>query len=923
MLIYNDWQNYIIKFREHDALDNRLPLSENDAVMMAADIGRRLARESQWAFCPYTFPKDMWARDCQVEKKMILPFISAEQIGSGAFSTVEKVSISPSQQNFRYEEPGLVKAVRKKLNAKGNIQDFEREVRCLRLLNQLRHPNIIPLWGAYTYQEENNFLFPYIDMDLGKFLLSPERHQDFQWDVTFYSALSGLASALSKTHSLRLDQANHDVDFEAIGYHHDLRPPNVLVCADTFILADFGMGGLKGTDELSHTPYKPISGDYIAPECTDSQERPQIINRKIDVWAFGCLMAEVITFILKGTDGVQEFRSRRLTPGRFPQWKDASFYQPHGAVKQEVIDWMEALRLEHPHQDHLQLIKISFDALDPDPQSRPDISTVYQRLADVSMQKHLQSVQDMFREVQGAEPVSTPHTQHHLESLRFAWKRFEVWSNVLASGENHVSTQTFELSENSVGIMKKLLYALREELQKRVSRDSSGLASVSRQIVYEVENLWATLPNSLLQLAKKQWVDDPVYRKLGEQISGLCPVTHHDVPVARSVLPANTLRSEFEEAARSFKDGLPGSMPFSGISEIISIEKVYDITDKIQADQHRCGGGLRNLPKLRPYLVRLEGYVEAIDSTVQGNSEVLAVLWGPIAFLLQLAVTLDEAYDSLVVAVAELGRVLPDFKAQVSTPNNDIETMEVMVLFFKDILNFYRELMQPFTHQSKTVLSSAIVNYLRCLDGAKTAFAFLTYQEVKTSALSTIHSLIFQLAARNEDLMAIVCESMCERLTSDLSIAGDLLISLVHYAGPVYLVVDGVDEISRMERGRLVTELIRLTKTSERLRIIFSTRPEADITRLLEDTAVIINVHDENEGNIKNYIGQRTEYIFKIRGVYPRAQVVIKQLLEPVVDRAKGMFLYARLIMDMVATLNDLSEIQRELTVLPESLDDA
>ncbi|KAJ2998725.1 hypothetical protein NUW58_g234 [Xylaria curta] len=1048
MLIYNDWQNYIIKFREHDALDNQLPLSESDAVMIAEEIGRRLARESQWTFCPYTFPKDMSARDCHVEKKMILPLISVEQIGSGAFSIVEKVSISPSQQNFIDEKAEVVQAVRKKLNTKGNIQDYNREVRCLRLLNQLQHPNIIPLWGAYTYQGENNFLFPYIGMDLGRFLLSQERHQDFQWDFTFYSALAGLASALSKTHCLRLDQAKHDVDFEAIGYHHDLRPPNVLVCADNFILADFGMGCLKGMDELSHTPYKPISGDYIAPECTDMQETPQIINRKIDVWAFGCLMAEVITFILKGADGVQEFRSRRLTPGRFPQWKDASFYQPHGAVKQEVIDWMEALRCEHPNRDLVQLIKISFDALNPDPQSRPDISTVHQRLADVSMKTHLQTVRDMFREVQGAEPVSTSLTQHHLESLQLECKRFEVWANVLTSGEDRVSTQTYELSDSRVRIMKSLLHALREELQKRISRDSSGQASVSRRIAREVENLWKSLQGNLLQLAKKQWEDDPGNRRLGERISDLRHVTHHDVVAALSALPADTLRSEFEEEARSFKDGLPESMPFSGISEITSIENFYDITVKIQADQHRSGGGLRNLAKLKLYLVRLEGYANAINSTVQGNSEVLAVLWGPIAFLLQLAVTLDEAYDSLVGAVAELGRVLPDFKAADSTSNHDMETMEVMVLFFKDILNFYRELIQPFTHQNwmhvfdrlwakhynnlleaashierltrlmrreihlehiqqeyefrkhamagfkaqkreaqiqefhriytsinpcrydntlyrlkplrcqgtgdwlfqsqkfldwvkdsqregrkvlwlkgipgagKTVLSSVIVEYLKRLNGARIAFAFLTYQEVKTSALSTIHSLIFQLVGRNDDLMAIVCESMSDHLMSDLSAGADLLVSLIHYVGPVYLVLDGADEISQIERGRLVAELLRLTEISENLRIIFSTRPEADLIRLLDDTAVVINVHDENEGNIKNYIEQRSAII--LRNILdPRAQFVMKQLLEPLAGRAKGMFLYARLIMDMVATLHDLSEIQRELTNLPESLDAA
>ncbi|KAI0442354.1 hypothetical protein F4803DRAFT_519717 [Xylaria telfairii] len=1050
MLIYNDWQDHIIAFRKYGALDSRLPLSEDDAVSIAGrDVGRRLARDTQWVFCPYTFPKNMWECDCQVERKMILPFISAEQIGSGAFSIVEKISISPSQQNFTAQGMGTVLAVRKRLNVKGSTQDFDREVRCLRLLNQLRHPNIISLWGSYTYREEQNFLFPYIDMDLGKFLLAKTRHQEFQWDFTFYSALAGLASALSKTHRLILDQVNHDVDFDAIGYHHDLRPPNVLVCANTFILADFGLGKFKRVEELSHTPYKSISGDYIAPECTDMEERPLTVNRAIDVWAFGCLMAEVVTYMLKGEQGIGEFRKKRLTSGRFPQWKDASFYQPHGAVKHEVINWMETLRNEYPCPDLApHLIEISLDALQPNPQLRPDMNTIHRRLANLSMQKHFQSVSDMFHKIQGTEPVSTPLAQHHLESLQFAQKRFEVWGDVLALREDHISTQVCESSDTYARIMTSLLHALREESQERMSKDSSSLVSLPRLIVHKVEDLWTALPNDMLQLANNYWKEEIGKTGLAEQLPSPRNITHLDVPTARSASPTNILRSEFEEAARLFKDDLLNSIPFSEISKVTSVSDFYDITDKLQADQHMCGG-LRNLSKIQLYLERLGGFIDVIGNIIHGNGEVLTILWGTLAFLLQLAGTLDEAYDSLVNAVAEIGQILPDFRASVSILNRNKETGEITVLFFKDILSFYRELLQPFTHPNwmhvfvslwpknynsilevarhigrltrlmrteislehiqqeyefrnhamdsfktqaaetrrqefqriktsfnpcgydetlyrldnlrcqqtgdwlfrsrifldwiedsqgearkilwlkgipgagKTVLSSAIVEYLGCIKGAKTAFAFFTYQEAKTSALSIIHSLIFQLAGRDEGLMAIICESMCDDLKRKLTTAGDLLASLAHYVGPVYFVLDGADEISETERGRLVTELLRLAEANEELRIIFSARPEADLMRLLDKTAVAINVHDENEANIKNYVDQRTKYIFHKRQVYPKAQDVIIQLLEPLVRRAKGMFLYARLIMDLVANLHDLSEIQRELTVLPESLDDA
>jgi serine/threonine protein kinase len=594
-----------------------------------------------------------------------------------------------------------VQVVQKQLKVKGMTKEFERGDRCLRLLNQLQHPNIIPLWGSYTYRGEQNFLFPYVEMDLGKFLMAKTRYRDFQWDFTFYSALTGLASALSNTHRLNLNQANHDVDFEAIGYHHDLRPPNVMVSPDTFILADFGLGHLKSAEALSHTPYKSISGDYIAPECTDIKENPQTVNRAIDVWAFGCLIVEVVTYMLKGADGVEEFRAKRLTPGRLPQWKDAGFYQPHGDVKQEVSDWMEALRRDNPHPDLVpQLVELSLDALQVDPRSRPDVNNMHYRLAVLSLQKHFHSVQDMFREVCGTRDISAPLAERHLESLRFAQERFEVWAHALTLGEKSVSSYAFAQSEGSVKIMKKLVHALSEEPKRRHSGDRSAMFPPEHVIVQSVDDLWKLLPDNLLQSAKAQWQEALSNSELVERMHCSGDIILGDLPSASIAAPINALQREFEEAARVFKDNLPDSIPLEEILKVTSSEDFYDITDKIQEEQ-RTRGGLRNLPKMRLYLERLEGYASVITDTINGSRGVLALLWGPIALLLQWSRTLGTAYDSIINVAAEVGQALPDFQASAAIFDQNMEAKEILMLFLKDILNFYREALEPFSHTSK------------------------------------------------------------------------------------------------------------------------------------------------------------------------------------------------------------------------------
>lgn len=222
----------------------------------------------------------------------------------------------------------------------------------------------------------------------------------------------------------------------------------------------------------------------------------------------------------------------------------------------------------------------------------------------------------------------------------------------------------------------------------------------------------------------------------------------------------------------------------------------------------------------------------------------------------------------------------------------------------------------------KTVLSSTVVDHLKSKQKLA-CFAFLTYKDEGISALSIMHSLIFQLAEKDDQLVDVICESMSQELKDNLASAADLLKSLVLHAGPVSLVIDGVDEISKVERGRMIKEFLGLVKSCESLRIILSSRPEADLKRALEDVAVILQVHDHNEQSIECYVNEATQRMFRDRRVLQRDQHEIKKLLAPLARRAEGMFLYARLIMDVVATMHDMSEIWTELAVLPENLDDA
>lgn len=101
-MLIDIWQeDLIVEFRKHGVLDHRLPLDKAEAQKIVGPvIAHRLVSEVQWKFLPFVFPERMWECQLCLQDPMILPFVSCERIGFGAFGEVEKIGISPSQQNF-------------------------------------------------------------------------------------------------------------------------------------------------------------------------------------------------------------------------------------------------------------------------------------------------------------------------------------------------------------------------------------------------------------------------------------------------------------------------------------------------------------------------------------------------------------------------------------------------------------------------------------------------------------------------------------------------------------------------------------------------------------------------------------------------------------------------------------------------------
>lgn len=183
-----------------------------------------------------------------------------------------------------------------------------------------------------------------------------------------------------------------------------------------------------------------------------------------------------------------------------------------------------------------------------------------------------------------------------------------------------------------------------------------------------------------------------------------------------------------------------------------------------------------------------------------------------------------------------------------------------------------------------------MIKHTQSLDGTHTVFAFLTYLDSHISALSILHSLIFQLASTSLSLKTMLCQSDLQHLGNDFNIAAALFQTLIQSAGVVRVIIDGLDETELTQRSRLIRELVRLGGECEDCHILLTSRAESDISCDLDGKTIDIQVDENNAGSIQVFINKTMGEWFKERDFVPDVQDQLRGWAAPLAFRAKGLF---------------------------------
>lgn len=270
-------------------------------------------------------------------------------VGDGTYGSVLKAV------NKKTGEVVAIKKMKKKFYSWDECLQL-REVRSLKKLN---HPNVVKLKEVIRENNELFFVFEYLEQNV--YQMTKERDKllpESKIRNVIFQVLQGLAYM-------------HKQGF----FHRDMKPENLLITGDVVKLADFGLA----REVRSQPPYT----DYVSTRWYRAPEvllRSTSYNSPIDIWAVGAIMAELYTFrpLFPGTsepDEINKICSVLGTPTQ-QNW-------PEGLKLASKMNFSFPKYVPTPFQQIVsnaskEAIQLMKDMLDYDPKKRPTAAEALQ-----------------------------------------------------------------------------------------------------------------------------------------------------------------------------------------------------------------------------------------------------------------------------------------------------------------------------------------------------------------------------------------------------------------------------------------------------------------------------------------------------------------------------------------------------------------
>ncbi|KAK7944863.1 hypothetical protein WMY93_000591 [Mugilogobius chulae] len=294
-----------------------------------------------------------------------------------------------------------------------------REVKSLKKLN---HANVVKLKDVFRENDQLYFVFEYMKENLYQLMKEREEKMFSEHEIRniMFQVLTGLAFV-------------HKHGY----FHRDMKPENLLCMGPELVkIADFGLA----REIRSQPPYT----DYVSTRWYRAPEvllRSSSYNSPVDVWAVGCIMAELYTL-------------RPLFPGNSEVDEIFKICQVLGTLKKS--DWPEGFNLASSMNFRLipnaseEAVTLMKDMLQWDPKKRPSALQAL-RYPYFHVGVSNVKVQAAKFEEENVQPLSLRTTTRTLDSEEYSPPPLQTIQLQQESNENMILS---EPSEEPLSLVK-------------------------------------------------------------------------------------------------------------------------------------------------------------------------------------------------------------------------------------------------------------------------------------------------------------------------------------------------------------------------------------------------------------------------------------------------------------------------------------
>ncbi|KAJ8129636.1 hypothetical protein O1611_g3997 [Lasiodiplodia mahajangana] len=262
-------------------------------------------REAQWLFLAPIFVRRSIME--QLHNECPLPFIEFDKKASGSFSVLYRARIH--KRHIECVEENHEIAVKELEDDLVTDKAYEVEVDALEVARQLDHPHFVSFIGGFERAGKRYVMFKWVDGgNLREFWRNHSWSRNaglIRWAL---GQMKGIADGLEKLHFL-------DPKKQDNCRHGDLKPENIVRSQKPgpfglLQIADMGLAKIHSIP----TALRPMATTTLAgtiryqpPEIQTSTSGTR--SRSYDVWSMGCILFELIIWLLLGPEGLKEFES--------------------------------------------------------------------------------------------------------------------------------------------------------------------------------------------------------------------------------------------------------------------------------------------------------------------------------------------------------------------------------------------------------------------------------------------------------------------------------------------------------------------------------------------------------------------------------------------------------------------------------------